>query len=296
MIATGIVYSSKRSPASAPVTEPQLRGGRLAEYSLYERLMLHIVAVLLFTILAFLGCMSWRERRKLGLLPARLTGLLGPVDLLWVAACGVALPVGLYMISTRHPWFEPRDFSLSESRFYLWLAQAAALVLSVVLVTLQTARWRLGRRGAVLALGRIGFDPGRFCTPLALAAIPFASLLPRLVNHSFFPDGTDLACIGMMLAFPLLWALALATGCFHGPPARALHRAVLMHAAQPFVACTMLLAVLAMPWIYQEEKYWTSQLDFDALGPGQSILTSRLESEYADWIRDETLRRLDEAK
>jgi hypothetical protein len=46
--------SSGSSPVSRPVTEPELRGGRLAEYAMYERLMMHAVAVLLTLALAFL--------------------------------------------------------------------------------------------------------------------------------------------------------------------------------------------------------------------------------------------------
>jgi hypothetical protein len=197
--------SSGSSPASVPVTEPELRGGRLAEYAMYERLMIHGVAGLLTLALLFLLLVPWRSRKELGLLPSRLAGLLDRRDHVWIALLGVLLPAGLYVFSTRVPWMDSRDLSLSANRFFLWLEQAVALVVAIVLGTLQATRWRLGRRGAVLALGWVGVDPGRLLFPVTLALIPIASVLSKLAESWNASAPWAAILVAALLAFPLLW-------------------------------------------------------------------------------------------
>lgn len=286
--------SSGSSPASAPVTEPELRGGRLAEYAMYERLMMHAVAVLLTLALVFLLLLPWRSRNELGLLPSRLAGLLDRRDHGWIALLGLLLPAGLYVFSTRVPWMEPREFSLSGDRFCLWLIQAVALVVAIVLGTLQATRWRLGRRGAVLALGWVGVDPGRLLFPVTLALIPIASVLSKLAESWNLSEPWAPILVASLLAFPLIWLFIIAIGCFRHAPDRKLHRATLMVAARPFVAAAMVAAAFATPAIHLEEKHWTAQADFDVLKSGHTVFVPRFEVEYGQWIAQETLRRLDE--
>ncbi len=286
--------SSGSSPASAPVTEPELRGGRLAEYAMYERLMMHGVAVMLTLALAFMLVVPWRSRNELGLFPSRLAGLLDRRDQGWIALIGVLLPAGLYVFSTRVPWMEPREFSLSGNRFFLWLAQAVALVVAIVLGTLQAARWRLGRRGAVLALGWVGVDPGRLFFPVTLALIPIASVLSKLADSWNQSDPLAAVLVASLLAFPLLWLAILARGCFHSATERTLHRATLMVAARPFVAAALVVIAFAISAIHREEKHWTAQADFDDPKSGHTAFVPRFEVEYGRWIAQETLRRLDE--
>lgn len=286
--------SSGSSPVSRPVTEPELRGGRLAEYAMYERLMMHAVAVLLTLALVFLLLLPWRSRNELGLLPARLAGLLDRRDQGWITLLSLLLPVGLYVFSTRVPWMEPREFSLSGNRFFLWLIQAVALVVAIVLGTLQATRWRLGRRGAVLALGWVGVDPGRLHFPVTLALIPIASVLSKLAESWNLSEPWAPILVASLLAFPLIWLFIIAIGCFRRAPDRTLHRATLMVAARPFVAAAMVATVFAISSIHREEKYWTAQADFDDLKSGHTVFVPRFEVEYGQWIAQETLRRLDE--
>ncbi len=289
-------FRSSSSSGDPGVTEPELRGGRLAEYAMYERLMMHGVALLLSLALAFLLIVPWLARNDLGPLPARLAGLLDRRDHGWIALLGVLLPAGLYAFSTRLPWMDPREFSLSGDRFFLWLLQALALVVAIVLGTLQAARWRLGRRGAVLALGWIGGDPGRLVLAVVLALIPMASVISQLNEAWNLSEPWAAILVAAMLAFPVLWLAVLAIGCFRHAPDRALHRATLMVAARPFVAAAMAAAAVAIPAIHREEKKWTARADFDAMKNGHNVLVPRSETEYGRWIANETLRRLDEAE
>ena len=97
---------------------------------------------------------------------------------------------------------------------------------------------------------------------------------------------------GCLLAFPLVWLIIQAVGCFNGPEARKLHRSVLLHAARPFIAIALILPVLAIPWVHAEEKAWTREIRFESLAD-TSFFSSRLEREYGDWIVREILTELD---
>jgi hypothetical protein len=288
-------FLSERSPDSPTVNEPELRGGRLAEYAMYERLMMHAVALLLTLALAFLLVVPGRSRKELGLVPARLAGLLDRRDHACIGLLGVVLPAAVYLLSTRLPWLEPREFGLSGTRFFLWLVQAVALVVAIVLGTLQATRRRLGRRGAVLALGWVGFDPGRLFLPVALALIPIASFISKATEAWSATEAyATLGVVASMLGFPLLWLAVLMFGSFQHVAERTLHRATLMIAARPFVATAMMATVFAISWIHREEKHWTSRAEYDAVKSGHTVFVPRTEFEYGQWIAKETLRRLDE--
>lgn len=172
--------------------------------------------------------------------------------------------------------------------------QAVALVVAIVLGTLQAARWRLGRRGAVLALDWVGVDPGRLFYPVTLALIPIASVISKLAESWNLSEPWAPILVASLLAFPLIWLFIIAIGCFRHAPDRTLHRATLMVAARPFVAAAMVATVFAISSIHREEKYWTAQADFDDLKSGHTVFVPRFEVEYGQWIAQETLRRLDE--
>lgn len=284
-----------RSPDSATVRESDLRGGRLAEYAMYERLFVYAIALLLFLTFAFLIGVSIFDRKRLGPLPARLMDLLTGRDWGWILASGVALPVAVYLISER--LLGSRDHSLNQWHFLLWAAQWLGLFFSILLVTLRTARWRLQKRAALLGFGWLRMDFGRICIGLALSMMPAA----MLVEKSQAPWGPSASwweqptwSIWIVHLFLIFWLTVQLLGCFADPAKRKIQRAALTRAMIPGVACALMLAALAMPRIYQEEIFWTQRLGFEALTPENSIVTSRLDREMADWTGRQILRALDE--
>jgi hypothetical protein len=285
-----------KGPGSKPVTEPEIRGGRLAEYALYERFVLHVVAVLLLLSMVFLTWFTLRSRKKFGALPARLADLLRWQDHAWILAWGVLLPVAIYVLATRVPWLAPRDFALSADRFIMWLIQASTLVALVILWTIQAACWRLGKRGGILAMGWTGVNPGAW---LALMALTGMIAGPRLLAAT--PDASSVmwkmlcASLGLIGGLPWLWIIVLATGQI-GSEVRGLHRSVLTRVMLPFVALALALTAIPIPWIYAEEKHWVSQMDFEALKSETNMFFPRTELEYGEWIGGEVRRGLNELK
>lgn len=286
----------RRSPESAPVTEGELKGGRLAEYAMYERLMLHGIALLLAIALGFLLLAPLRDRRDLGLIPSRLVGLLDGRDRLRIFAMGIALPAAVYLLSTHPPGLITRRIGITEQGFMLWLAQSVAVVVAMLLGTLQAARRQLDRRGNLLALGWVGPDPGRLCFPAALLVMPLGAILPGWMTKNDTLEFAGYATILGFVDFPLLWLLWQAVGSLHGSSARKLHRAVLMHATAPFVAIALAATALLIPWVYSQEKAWTKEISYEALTPGNTVFESRLEREYAGWIARDLLNQLEAVK
>jgi hypothetical protein len=290
------LYLPRRSPDSAPVTEADLRGGRLAEYAMYERLMLHATALLFSVALGFLLLTPLLDRRALGPLPARLADLLGRRDCLRIFAIGVALPSAVYLLSTHPPGLVTRRYGITEQGFYVWLAQSMALVVAVILGTLQSIRRQLDGRAKFLALGWVGPDPGRLCFPAALLAMPLGAVLPNWMVRNQTIEMAGYANIIGLVGFPLLWLIWQAVGCFNGSPARKLHRSVLMHATAPFVTIALAATALAIPWVYAEEKACTKEIRYEKLGPDNTLFESRLEREYAAWIARDLLDHLEAVK
>jgi hypothetical protein len=293
IVVTGMIdVISHRNPASTPLTDADLRGGRLAEFAVYERLMMHGIALLLLLALGFLLLTPLFHRKEIGPLGSRLAALLDGRDRLRILTIGVILPATVYLLSTRLPWLGTRDTSISAIGFFLWIGQSVAFVVSVLLGTLQATRRRLGRRGAVLSLGWVGPNPGRLSFLAALAIMPLAAILPLCMYR--WPNVLAMAATvaGCLLAFPLVWIIIQAVGCFIGPEARKLHRSVLLHAVRPFIAIALILPALAIPWIHAEEKAWTREIRYESLAD-TSFFISRLEREDGDWIVRQILMELD---
>jgi hypothetical protein len=283
-----------RHESSVPVTESELRGGRLAEYAMYERFMAHAVAFILFIALAFAFIRAAFEKKSLGLLPERFLGLLTLSDRIRILLLGVVLPFAFYLASTRITWLDPREFALDETRFFLWLAQSLALALSVTLISLDTANRCLNRRALMLALRWRSRDHSWIFGWVALLSMPAASVMAR------FDPGNDLqelmfwSSVAFMVGTPFLYLCNLVAFIFGGSPARKLHRAILLRTiAMPLTLASWLVAA-SIPLLRAEERFWVARIGFDALHPDDNIFAPKPEMEYAVWLGKEVRRAADE--
>ncbi|WP_367871131.1 hypothetical protein [Luteolibacter sp. Populi] len=282
-----------RKPHSTPVSEAEVRAGRMAEYAMYERFMIHVGAVFLFLVAIFLGITWWRDRRKLGLLPERLAGMLQFRDHLLILALGFGLPVAVYAASTRGDYLGARDFALGEERFILWILQIVSLGVAVLLLSLSFARCCLSRRATMLAMeGRL-MDTQVWMAILALGMIPVGAVLPRVLSSGKWMEMMCWSSAGFMAGLPLLWVLYLAVYQFAGNPATRLHRALLVRGVIWPLCLAMLLAVAAIPLLYAEEKSWVARLDYDALSPEFDIFNTRGERDEGRWLQGDLKRYLE---
>lgn len=290
-----VSYKGRRDPGTKAIQESELRGGRLAEYALYERLMLHVAATLLFATAIFLSISRFCSGSALGLLPDRLAGLLKADGYLRIFIWSVILPTALYAFATRNPWMASRGFTLSEDRFFMWLVQAIGLGSSVILLTIHAIRRAFVKRGSVLALDWRRMDPGPWLVLISAIAMVAGPGVLAVIPDNPLPLALFWISVGIMAGFPWLWILLLATGKLASEE-RKLHRAVFIRVMIPFVALDMLLVAISIPAVYSEEKYWVSRIDFEALRAETKVFSERTELEYAEWMRQRTLRALNEEK
>lgn len=279
-------------PGTFPVSEGELRGGRLAEYAMTERFLFHGVTLFFGLALAVVLLLTLRYRKSSGLLSARFAGLLTGFDRLVIGVVGIALPGLIYVGMVHVPWSRSRDFMLEDGRFNIMVVQLSALLVAVILCTLQAIRWRLGRRGAALALGWHGFDPGWWLFPMALSAIPAAEYLPEMFEKWSVDEDWTAAALWSLVGLPVAWLIVLATGHLWGSVERQVHRASLVRALLPFMTLAMILSAMTIPLLHREEKKWTRQIDFEAVTPERLFFETRVDIEYANWLQSEQLKYL----
>ena len=284
--------SSSGLPGMTPVREEELRGGRLAEHAMTERFLFHGVTLLMGLALLFVLLLTLKCRKSTGILGTRLTGLLTGFDRLVIALAGIAVPAMVYAAVVHAPWSRSRDFMIDDGQFEKMLVQLSALSVSVMLCTLQATRWRLGRRGAVLALGWNGFDPGWWLVPMALSAMPVAEYLPEMFEKWSVDDDWTITALWSLVGLPFAWLVVLAIGHLSGSAERRLHRAIALKAIAPFMAMAMILAATTILVMHRVERKWTQQIDFDAVTAERIAFESRVDIEHADWLQAEQLRYL----
>lgn len=277
-------------PGTSPVREEELRGGRLAEHAMTERFLFHGVTLLMALALLIVLLLNLRFRRSTGLLGTRLTGLLTGFDRLVIALAGIAVPAMVYAAVVHAPWSRSRDFMIDDGQFEKMLVQLSALSVSVMLCTLQTIRWRLGRRGAVLALGWNGFDPGWWLVPMALSAMPMAEYLPEMFEKWSVDDDWTITALWSLVGLPFAWVVVLAGGHLFGSAERRLHRAIVLKAMAPFMAMAMILAAMTISLLHRVEKEWTRKIDFEAVTAERIAFETRVKRERADWLQAEQLK------
>jgi hypothetical protein len=260
---------------------------------MYERFMAHAVAFAFCMVLAFLLIRSAFEKRRLGLPPERFAGLLTFSDRIRILLLGVVLPFTLYLVSTRVRWIDPREFALSETRFFLWLAQSLGLVLAVILITLDTAGRCLNRRCPILALRWRPRDYTWAFGWAALLFIPVASVMARFDPRGDLHEFMFWASVAFMVGTPFLYLCSLAVFTLAGSSSRKLHRAILLRTLAMPLALASLLVAVSIPRLRAEERFWVARIDFEALHPDYNIFSPKPEIEYAAWIGTEVRRAAD---
>jgi hypothetical protein len=133
-----------------PITDADLKPGRMVDHELFARLSAAVVWLIAGVML--LAAALYRQRASLLVrrLSARLEGLLKPIDWAWILGAGVLLPFLFYLAIYRLTPLGARDWSIAASAFLVPSGQVAAMGFLMIVLPGLVARWRLGRRGAML--------------------------------------------------------------------------------------------------------------------------------------------------
>lgn len=284
----GLSISSKQLRSPIPITDADLKPGRMVDHELFSR----ISAAVLWLLFGLMLLAAALYRRRASVLVRRLSGrlvdLLKPVDWAWILGGGVVLPFLFYLVIYRLTPLGARDWSIVASIFIVPAGQVAAMGFLMIVLPVLIARWRLGKRGAVL-----GWHKGR-------AWMGWAAVICGTLSLPVFGLGFASGSAGetvMMAAAALLGILVLAwlvlglRAVFSKRPAL-LRRATLSRVLVPAYALGMLLMVASMPLYHAAEKRWLARDRLMEITPETPAL-NRYEWQVAQALRAENLELLE---
>lgn len=243
-----VVSSQVKSPP--PVTEADLKPGRLADHELFERACSIAAWILLGSAAGLAGLHRFRHGALNHRLAARLSLLAAPIDWILLISGGILLPLLCYFLVTRFTPLSFRDWSLRWTVFMVPSLQVGAFVTSMLVLPVVIARWRLGKRAGFIGLQSKRMWLAAFAGICSLIAIPLVGLGHHM-RHEWF-----LIPISLPIAFPLVWLLVGLFKAVFGYNEEAFRNEILARWIQPVWVTGMLVMALSAPLLYKSEQYW----------------------------------------
>lgn len=240
--------SQVKSPP--PITEEDLKPGRLADHALFERACSIAAWILLGSAAGLAGLHRFRHGILNHRLAARLSLLGTPIDWILLISGGILLPLICYFLVTRYTPLSFRDWSLRWTVFMVPSLQVGAFVTSMLVLPVVIARWRLGTRAGFLGLQSKRMSLGAFAAICSLTAIPMIGLGHHMRSEWF------LIPISLPIAFPLVWLLVGLFKAVFGSNEAALRTEILARWIVPVWITGMLVMALSAPLLYKSEQYW----------------------------------------
>lgn len=265
--------------------------GRRVEYAVVERVTCLATAVLVLLFLTGAGIESFRRGRRLNGLADGLRPLFTRADLAWTAALGLVLPAFWYLGITRFTPLGLRDIGLSYYDPPPALIQAAAALVFALLMTVQTARWRITRRAGFLALRPRFPWIGWTMAGIAAAVIPLTGVVRGMTGN----ETRVLQAIAATGGLPLLWLLWEAASVVFSPRDQALGGVLLSRRLiHPFAVLAAVLLGAGIP-LRAVERHWHARDPLtraDRENGGMSLWDARiveaLRSQILDVFPDDT--------
>lgn len=271
-----------------PITDADLMPGRMVDHELFARVSAAVAWVTLGLML--LAAALYRQRTSVLVrrLSGRLENLLRLSDWAWILGAGVVIPFLFYLALCRLTPLGARDWSVAASAFLVPSGQTAAMTWLMILLPVLIARWRLGRRGAV-----IGFQgsPSRwrwFAVACGALALPVFGLSFARGKGS---EAVMMTAAGLLGVLVLEWLVTGIRAMFSKRPAL-LRRVTLSRLLVPAYALGMLLMALSMPLYHAAEKRWLAHDRLSEMTPEAPGL-SRYEWELAQTMRQDLLKALE---
>lgn len=252
----------------------ELKPGRMADHELLSRSCCLFVWLIFGLCLLGLALYRFRLPRLIRRLAGRIAELLDARDHAWIIGAGVLLPYGFAMIINQLTPLGGRDWSILGNHLMLPMAQFFGMAVVMLLVPILVARWRLGKKAAVLGIMGEKSAWGPRAVVCAATLIPVCGwFAPREPELEWYLLLVPLAFF--LIVFPVLWLVAnLCRALFASGELRLLRRAVVSRALIPAYATAMLLQMMAAPFHKAAERAWfrrdttmTSVPGFSAVNP-----------------------------
>jgi hypothetical protein len=284
LVSLSLPMMTKQLQTPIPITGADLKPGRMVDHELFSRISAAVVWLVFG--LTLLAAAIYRQRASVLVrrLSGRLEDLLKSADWVWILGAGVVLPFVFYLAIYRLTLLGARDWSIAASAFMVPSGQVAAMGFLMIVLPLLIARWRLGRRGAIL-----GWRKGRAW--MGWTAVICGALSLPVFGLSFARGKGSEAVI--MIAAALLGILVLAwliigIRAVFSKRTALLRRVTLSRVLVPAYALGMLLMAASMPLYHAAEKRWLAQDRLMEITP-EAPAMSRYEWEVAQAMRAELL-------
>ncbi len=284
-----------------PISEADLRPGRLLEYTVAERVLLEGILLVLLTVMAvaLLTVLNWRFRR--GGASAPLLLLPDAQTTLRIALLGVVAPLAAFFAYTRWLPLGGRDLSAA----YVWpklALQAVTLAALVIGLTAFLAADAVRRRCRRL---EIAAPPGRFRRPVRIvyAVLTGLAVLGCLLPSDWLAAGNAavwaqgcrtlaVAVAGLLAVFLLAAGLGAGWRHWRGAPGLGLYYGTVARSLVPNLALAIILLSLTVrPYLAAAERLLvradgaTAALRSGGL-PVESRLVQRLKAETLAALQD----------
>lgn len=261
------------------VSDEDLKPGRLAEHAFADRLAVLAVGTVFLLLALCAWAEAWRRGGPVKRLAHGLMPLLRPGDYLWLGGMGLVLPAVWYLGLMRLSPAGCRDYSIVLGDAIPFMGRWGGVLLLSLCLLVQTARWRLAKRGGFIGLRPAALWPGWLVAALAALFLPLTGLI-RLKPDL---DEEYLACACAVLGIPLLWLLWRAAALVFAPRHAALGGVMLCRMLLPlFLAGCMAMGGLAL-LLKAEERSWVARDTIsrpDPEGSGMSLIEARAEREF----------------
>lgn len=277
--ASGVALLATQVESPPPLTDDDLKPGRLMEHELYSELGALAVWKALGVCLVLAAAYRLRApsiRRS----ARRMQLLMRPVDWCWLMGLGVVLPLFYVMGVNRLTPLGGRDFGVQAAELILPAAHFLGLVVLLVMVPVLVARWRLGLRAGVF-----GFTRGR--SPLGWSAAACVLVFIPVVGWAA-PANSNIgldAALGL-ISIPALWLLVVALRALFSRSTQLLPRAAVARVIMPAYACGMLAMISMVPFFGNAQQYWFERNTLAKLDPAYPA-ASRYEYQVAMQLQKE---------
>jgi hypothetical protein len=261
----------------------ELEPGRRAERAMADR-MLAVTAAVLFGVLAWLaGLEGWRRAQPVGGLATGLAVLLRPADFVWVCGLGIALPAALHVAVDGFSPLGWRDYSITILDMKPIALRAAGSFLFATCMLVQSARWRLAKRGGLLGFRPVLW-PGWLVAATAALFVPAMGAVRCLTKgqEEFMSFGSAAAGV------PLLWLLWRAFAITLCPRAVALPGSMVCRMLVPSFMTASVVLLAAAFLLHREESKWVRRdtiLHPDPGGSGMSVVEARWAKALREQLR-----------
>ncbi len=272
------------------VSAEELKPARLGEYAAADRFTAVFGALIGFLLLAA-SLIEIRRRGAGGRGLARgLMPLFRASDWAWLFGLGLAFPAAWWIGIVRLSPLGCRDIGLTHFKIMMqpWLSQSLGGLVFLLVMLVQTARWRWGKRGAFLALRAERLWIGWTMALVAALFIPVQGIVRYLPSHEmqFLLYGSAAGGI------PLLWLLWQAGMGLFTPRENALGGQLTTRVLAPAWIAMSLVMLGVIPQLRKSERSWLARDELSKRDPEGTGYTM-LERRRLDPIRERLLKALE---